>query len=202
MSIDSSASGYALRSLRFVEVDVASRAIAHHVLEEACSRAMLLVTRSKFGQGDDRNARPSKVRLEVVRGAQLAPLVAAHIEKEAVAAISKEMADQKLFLVLGVERTAILQDAVEVDLVAILTGSQREEPEDRQQAPRQRRSHPADARKRGIASDPVNDRIVHEHALYGGRGLANMYPPAGRRHPRARIHGGALPAGSRRERPV
>ena len=85
--------------------------VAHEEGEESSLRAMLPIPVRKDRLGIDRDARPPEMMLEVVRRTGLLPAIGSNIEEEPIAPVVEEVADDQLFVELGVE-LALLQDLV------------------------------------------------------------------------------------------
>jgi hypothetical protein len=89
-----------------VEGLLRSRLIAHEVVEKAGVGAVLRVAGGVLGVGVDADARPAEMLLEVEGRAVLLPVVTADVHEEAVLPVVEEMADDELFVELGVELLA------------------------------------------------------------------------------------------------
>ena len=73
---------------------------------------MRAISGRKAGLRVDRDSRPAEVLLEVVRGALLLPVEAAHVDEEALPPVVEKMPDDQLFVALRVERLAGGEDVL------------------------------------------------------------------------------------------
>jgi hypothetical protein len=86
-----------------VEGLLASRFVAHEVVEKAGVGAVLRVADGVPVVGVDADARPAEVLLQVEGRTVLFPVVTADVHEEAVPPVGEEVADDELFVELGVE---------------------------------------------------------------------------------------------------